>query len=186
MAVFPDSIHHNPSFVFTPVWNTLKSKYENGNEQRRQKWLYPKYDVAVQFNALSQVDAKTIYEFYMARKGSYEAFYFFDHYSFDHVGLYVGTGDGSTDVFDIPGITTSARTLYENGSVISSGFSYLTGGGDGAADRVDYTTAPASGVIITIDFTGFVRAKVRFANDNLDRNNFMTNLFKYGLELKGV
>jgi len=186
MAVFPTSPEYGYPVVFTPVWNTLKSGYENGSEQRRQKWLYPKYDITIRFNALTEADAKTIYEFYMARNGSYESFYFFDPYAFNHVGLYVGTGDGVEDIFDIPGKSTSVYTHYENGDVVTSGFSVLTGGGDGEADRIDYTTAPPAGTIITIDFTGYLRAKVRFKDDAMDRNNFTTNLFRYGLELKGL
>ena len=186
MSVFPSSPVYTYPVIFTPVWNTLTSDFENGAEQRRQKWLYAKYDVEIKFNNLSTSDAKTIYEFYMARKGSYESFYFFDPYSFEHVGLYIGTADGVTDIFDIPGKSTSSRVLYENGGVVSSGVSYLVGGGDGAADRIDYVTPPADGTIITIDFAGFVRAKVKFKEDNLNRDNFTLSLFKYGLELKGV
>jgi hypothetical protein len=186
MAVFPDTPQYSYPVVLAPVWNTLKSQFDNGNEQRRQKWLSPKFDVQIAFKALELADAKTIYEFYMARKGSFEAFYFFDPYVFDHVGLFVVTADGSTTIFDIPGKSTSARTLYENGSEVSSGFSYLSGGGDGEADRISYTVAPTAGTIITIDFTGYLRVKCRFKEDNLNRENFTTALFKYGLELKGV
>jgi len=186
MEVFPDTPKYSYPIVFVPIWHTLKSQFENGSEQRRQKWLYPKYDVKISFEGLERADAKIIYKFYMARKGSYESFYFFDPDPFDHAGLYVGTGDGITDVFDIPGRFTSAQVLYENGYEVSTGFSYLSGGGDGGADRVGYTVSPADGQIITVDFTGFVRAKVRFKDDNLSREDFTAQLFRYGLELKGV
>lgn len=186
MAVYPTSPMYSYPVTLTPVWNTLISDFEKGAEQRRKKWAYAKYNVIVQYTALSTLDAKTIYEFYMARNGSYESFYFYDPYAFDHVGLYVATGDGVTDVFDIPGSSTSARTLYENDVLVSSGFSYLTGGGDGSSDRVDYVTAPPLGTIITIDFTGYLRAKVRFKDDNLSRENFTTTLMRYGLELQGL
>lgn len=170
----------------TPIWKTLVSDYESGNEQRRQKWLYAKYDVSVNYGALELSDVKTLWEFYMARKGAFESFYYVDVFVMDHVGLYIETCNGTDDTFDLPGLSTSARTLYENGSIVTSGFSYLTGGGDGSADRVEYTTAPAEGTILTIDFTGYLRVKCRFAEDNLNRENFTYNLFKYGLQLKGI
>lgn len=186
MSVYPTSPMYGYPTVLTPVWNTLISGFENGSEQRRQKWVFAKYDVSVKYPALTLAEAKTLYEFYMARKGALGSFHFYDYYAIDHVGLYVGTGDGVTEIFDIPGSSTSSRVLYENGGVISSGFAYLTGGGDGSSDRVDYDTAPTLGTIITIDFTGFLRVKVRFALDKLNRENFTTILFKYGLELKGL
>jgi len=186
MATFPTSPRPLHPYVVTPVWKTLISDYEGGAEQRRQKWLYAKYDITLKYQKLSNANAQILWAFYMARKGACESFYFYDLYVADHIGLYIATADGILDVFDIPGASTSARTLYENGSEVSSGFSYLTGGGDGDADRVEYTAAPASGTIITIDFTGYLRIKCRFKEDRLSRENFMTTLFRYGLELKGL
>ena len=186
MATFPAAPAPVYPCVVNPIWKTLVSDYEGGGEQRRQKWLYAKYDVKLNYNALSEADAEILWAFYMARKGAYDSFYFYDLYAFDHVGLYIATADGVIDTFDIPGKSTSSRTLYEDSSVISSGFSYLTGGGDSDADRVEYTAAPAVGTIITIDFTGYLRIKCRFKEDQLSRENFITTLFKYGLELKGI
>lgn len=188
MQVFPTSPVPNYPMIVSPVWNTLISPFDNVNgvsEQRRQKSLFPVYDASITYTALTLTQVGTLWAFYMARRGAYEAFLLFDLYVMAHTGLLVGIGDDTTDIFDIPGASTSSRTLYVDGSAITTGFSYLSAGGDGGSDRVDFTTAPALGSIITIDFTGYLRIKCRFEEDRLDRENFTTALFKTGLKLKG-
>lgn len=183
MELYPTIPVPNYPLTVTPVWNTAISK--NGT-QRRRRWLYAKYDVVVKYTALESANSKILWAFYMARNGSFEAFYIIDYYAYDHVGLYIATGDSSTTIFDIPGQSTSSRTLYVNGVETATGFTYLSGGGDGSSDRVEFTTAPSLGAIITIDFTGYLRIKCRFANDYLDRVNFTTSLMQYGVELTGL
>lgn len=183
MDVYPDIPIPIYPLTVTPVWKTAISK--NGT-QRRGRWLYAKYNVTVQYTRLDATGAKIIWAFYMARKGALGAFYIFDLYVYDHVGLYLATGDAATTIFDLPGKSTSARTLYVNGAETATGFSYLSGGGDGSADRVEFTTAPALGAIITLDFTGYLRIKCRFENDKLDRVNFLRSLMRYGVELTGL
>jgi len=186
MDIFPESPVPVYPAVITPVWKTLISDYEEGGEQRRSKWMFAKYDVTQQYKNINLTEARILWDFYMAQKGAYKTFYFFDFYALNHNEMYVGTGDGSISTFDIPGKSTSSRKLYVNGTETTTGFSYLAGGGDGNADRVQFTTAPASGQIITIDFTGCLRIKCRFEQDKLDRENFIINLFRYGIKLKGV
>lgn len=183
MEVYPTTPIPIYPLTITPTWNTAISK--NGT-QRRGRWMYAKYDVTVKYTALDSTGSKILWAFYMARKGALEAFYIIDYDVYDHVGLYLGTGDASTTIFDIPGQSTSSRTLYVNGAETATGFAYLSGGGDGSSDRVEFSTAPALGAILTIDFTGYLRIKCRFANDNLDRVNFMTTLMEYGMEMTGL
>ena len=188
MEVFPAAPAPVYPMTITPVWNTLISTYDNvksASEQRRQGALFPLYDATVFYDALEISEIGILWAFYMARRGALGAFLLYDLYVMAHAGQYVGVGDGVTDIFDIPGKSTSSRTLYINGVSESSGFAYLTGGGDGGSDRVDFTTAPALGSIITIDFTGYLRIKCRFEEDRLDRENFTTVLFKTGLKMKG-
>ena len=177
--------------VISPRWHTIISDFDSGAEQRRKKSLYAVYDVSLQFPPLASADVKILWEFYQARKGAYEAFYYYDPRPglgmvISHDGLYVGTGDGSTSTFDLGGTSTSSRSIYLNGAVQSSGFSYLTGGGDGSSDRVSFTSAPSSGAIITCDFTGSLRMRVRFAQDNLDFSLFQVLLSDIGIKFKGL
>ena len=192
MATFPES---NPSpqypLIVEPGFNTLISGFDGGGEQRRQKLMYPKYNVIVNYSGMSLSGAKTLWEFYLARKGAYEAFYIYDlilllGHSFNHVGQYCGTGDGSTTIFDIPGRSTSSRTVYVDGVDETSNVSFLTGGGSSNSDRIEFSSAPASGGVVTIDFTGFLRMRVRFWEDKLPRELFVRKLYRYGIKLKGL
>lgn len=193
MATFPEDPAPAYPLIVTPVWKTLISQIGTGKEQRRQKSLFPMYDVTVRYNVITAANAKTLWEFYMARKGAYEAFYIYDlallaSVSFNHDDQYVGTGDGATEIFDIPGRSTSSQTIYVDGieQTVTTDYVILTGGGESNSDRVDFVTAPSTGSIITADFTGFLRMRVRFMYDKLSRELFTTNLFRYGIELKGL
>lgn len=191
MAVFPESITPVYPVIIEPQWSTLISETDGGGEQRRQKSLYPRFNVRLQFTHLSAAEAQTIWDFYMARKGAFESFYFFDvlpglGIATSYDGLYVATGDGTTDIFDLPGKSTSSQTVYVDGSSTAYSYSILTGGGDGDADRVDFTVAPALGTSISCDFAGRLRINCRFAHDALPKELFMTVLTKFGIELKGL
>lgn len=193
MATYPETPAPAYPLIVTPTWKTLISQVGTGKEQRRQKSLFPMYDVTVRYNVITAANAKTLWEFYQARKGAYEAFYIYDlallaSVSFNHDDEYVGTGDGSTEVFDIPGRSTSSQTIYMDGitQTLTTDYVILTGGGESNSDRVDFVTAPSTGAIITCDFTGFLRMRVRFKHDQLSRELFTTNLFRYGVELKGL
>lgn len=193
MPTYPEDPAPNYPLFVTPVWRTLISQVETGAEQRKQKSLFPIYDVVVNYNLLREADAQTLWEFYMDRKGAYEPFYIYDlslleNIAFNHTSQYCGTGDGTTDVFDIPGRSTSSQTIYVAGVTQSTpgDYSILTGGGNSNSDRVDFVSAPAAGEVITCDFTGFLRIRSRFLYDRLSRSYFMYNLFKYGIELKGL
>ena len=193
MSTYPESPLPIYPLIVEPEWKTLVSGFDGGGEQRRQKQLFPKYNVVVNYDALSEADMQTLWDFYMARKGAYEAFYIYDltllaSMSLDHIGQYCGTGDAATEIFDIPGRSTSSQAVYVDGvlQTITTDYVILTGGGESSSDRVDFVSPPAAGEVITVDFTGFLRIRARFAEDKLSREMFMTNLFRYGIKLKGL
>jgi len=192
-STFPASPVPKEPVLITPRFKTLISDFESGGEQRRQKWLYAKYDVQIAFPLLEMSDIQTLWDFYMARKGAYEAFWFFDPrpglgMTVAHDGLYVGTGDGATEVFDLPGKSTSSQTIYVDGveQTVTTDYVILTGGGDGSADRVDFVGIPNAGEIITCDFTGELRMRVRFAADGLNLELFTLMLQTVGIQLIGL
>lgn len=58
-----------------PQFRTLISKFESGYEQRRAKWTYPQRTFVLQFEMSDwQTEAEQILNFFIARKGSFEAF----------------------------------------------------------------------------------------------------------------
>lgn len=173
---------------------TLISNFDDlGAESRKQKWLYPKRNIYLAFNHITKAQAQTLWQFYLARLGSYEAFNFFiptmqdNPNSYD--GEYVGTGDGATVIFNLPSRTSSARTLYVDSVAQTDGGTDYTfsglGGADGA-DKVTFTAAPASGTRVTLDFTGFLKIRCRFADDNLAWAEFFDRLVQSELKLKGL
>jgi hypothetical protein len=184
MFVFPETPAPQYPLIVTPVWNTVIKEFNNGGEQRRSRWAFPKYDVTVNYGVLNLVGVKTLWRFYQARKGALEAFYIYDLYAMDHVGQYVAVADGVRDTFDLPGRSCSSITLYSNGVEVFGGL--LSGGGDGDSDRINFASPPAAGQILSADFTGFLRIRARFKEDKLSRENFTAALFKYGIELKGL
>lgn len=191
MAVYPESPRPVYPAVIEPEWGTLVSEFDSGAEARRSRWTFPKYNITLKYQALTAANQQILWTFYMARKGAYEAFWFYDPAAASgivtsHAGQYVGVGNASTQAFDLPGKSTSSRSVYLDGVVQSSGFSYGTGTGDGAADQVTFTSPPAAGVIITADFAGTLRMRCRFAADRLSRESFSRLLFNYGIQLKGL
>lgn len=193
MATFPESPIPIYPLIVTPRFKTGFSGMESGKEERTAVWLFPKYDVQVRYTGLSNSDAMTLWQFFIDRRGAHEAFYIYDlsllaSVTKPHEGQYVGTGDGSTTTFDIPGRSTSSHDIYINGIEESeSNYSILTGGGASAADRVEFDTAPDEGAVITVDFYGYLRIRSRFQQDRLDQEMFMTNLFQYGgIKLEGL
>jgi len=193
MSTYPESPKPIYPLIIEPEWKTIISGFDGGGEQRRQKQLFPKYNVSVQYDALSETDMQTLWDFYMARKGSFEAFYIYDlallaSIALNHDGQYVGTGDGATDIFDIPGRSTSSQAVYIDNALQTTptNYSILTGGGESSSDRIDFVAAPAAGEVITVDFTGYLRIRARFLEDKLPRELFMTSLFRYGIKLKGL
>jgi len=196
MATWPESSPTpNYPLVITPRWRTQVSEFEGGGEQRRQKSLWPVFDVSVNYKAISKVDCQTLYAFFMARRGRYEAFYIYDlsllqSLSWAHEALYVGIGDGSATTFDLPGRSTSSQSVYLDGTEQTGGgtdYSILTGGGVSSADRVQFNSAPTAGQVVSCDFTGFARYRVRFEQDTMPYELFEYQFYRNGsISLKGL
>ena len=193
MATFPESPVPIYPLTISQRWKTIVTGMDSGYEERTAKWLFSKYDVNVKYNALSATDAQTLWNFYLAQKGSYDAFYIYDLslkalITKAHVDQYIGTGDGSTEVFDIPGRSTSSQTIYIDSvaQTVTTNYVILTGGGTSSSDRVDFVTPPDLGAIITADFSGYLRMRVRFADDNMSQDLFFASLYTCGLSLKGL
>jgi hypothetical protein len=184
--VFPASPIANYPFDLEAEWMTIVSPFDGGNEQRRRKIQFPRYNMTLTWNNLTAAEMATLWNFYNSCSGAYETVYYVLPWIETFTGLYVNTGDGSATIFDLPGVSTSSRAIYLNGTVQGGGFSYLPGGGVANADRVSFTGAPAAGVVITADFTGYFRNKCRFKNDRMSRRLFEVLSFSTGVEMKGL
>lgn len=171
-------------------WKTLISQFDDlGEEKRKSKRLYPRRNLNVKYANITKTEARTLWNFFNARKGRYEAFNFFLPHSNTYTGEYVGTGDGSTVIFNLPSKQASGYTLYVNGVAKTGGgvdYTFSSQGGADGADKVTFTTAPADGERITFDFTGYLKVRCRFAEDKLDFETFYDRLVNMGIKLKGL
>ncbi len=187
MSLYPiPPAPNEEDFEMVPRWLTVISKFDATTEQRKQKALFAVYDVSFSYDLVSITDEQTLWAFYMARKGSAEAFYIYDIYSWPHKALFVGWGDAATLTFDLPGKTTSAQAIYFDGVLQGSGYTIVSGGGAEGSDRVTFDTAPAAGILITCDLTGYLRARVRYKEDKLSRRSFRNMIFKGSVDLVGL
>lgn len=189
MYVYPAAPIPQYPLEITSEYKTLISTFETGTELAHQQWRFPKRSINLKYDVLLASEIKTLWDFYIARKGSLVPFWFFDTYSTNDSGNpasytdeFVARGDAATTTFDLPGKTTSARTMYLDG-IAEAGITYQSGTGDGGADRVIFNSAPADGALITIGFTGHIRYKMRFAQDKLSREMFKARLYKTGIGL---
>ena len=192
MAAFPETSSIAPvePEQMRLRWKTLISSFDDlGYETRKQKWLYPRRTVTLQYKGESKADGRTLWQFYLERKGAYEAFNYFCGFSDIYESEYVGIGDGSTVIFNLPAKNSSAYSVYKNGVEQSGGgvdYTFAAGGGTDRADKITFTAAPDAGDRITYDFTGNLKIRCRFAEDYLDFETFWDRAVMMGIVLTGL
>ena len=160
----------NIPFVEQVDWNTLVTNYEDGKEQRRQKWSQPKRTFSISLKGRSDTDIDEIWAFYKAREGSYDTFYFVNPNENPVSGEDVGTGDGTTTSFTL-----------DNFPLPSGEPTAVTVGGSAQVEGVNYTVTRATGVLAFTSVPGpgdaisatynFARS-VRFMDSQLSRELF--------------
>ena len=185
MAQYPTSPAPSYPYSLDIVHKTIVSAFDSGKEQRRQKQLFPKYDVNLIYDAITISEIDDLWSFYTARKGSFEAFYFYTLEKATWTNLFMGTGDGMTLNFDIPGKETESRVIYLDG-VEEINRIFLVGGGNEDSDRVSFSMSPSLNQVITCDFYGYMRIRCRFTDDKMTKSMFTTRLCSTGLKLKGL
>ena len=191
MAKFPDS---SSLFFIDPEkvqlqFKTLISQFDDlAEKKRKQKWLYPRRNFFLQTEDKSKANGRTLWQFYLDHKGSFEAFNYFMTSSNTYKGEYVGTGDGSTIIFNLPAKNSSSYKVYKDGVEQTGGgvdYTFAAGAGADGADKITFTAAPASGTRITYDFTGTLKIRCTFAEDKLDFETFYDRLVNMGIQLEG-
>jgi hypothetical protein len=175
------------SFIIEPEFRTAIAGFDGANEQRFTKWVFPKYNATLNYTNLSSADFQLLWDFYMSQHGAAGAFYFVSPDLATYAEkLYVATGDGTSTLFDLPGVSTSSASIYLGATLQSGGYTILSGGGGANADRVQFTSAPAQGSLIACAFTGYLRVRCRFNDDKLSKELFKVMLYKTGIALKGL
>jgi hypothetical protein len=180
---------------------TVISESEGGKEQRYQKWLKPRRTFRLQLrarglnpsSALPQ-EAKQIWDFYSRHKGSFDSFYFQNPSENPVTGEIVGSGDGARSVFYL------GQNVYigTGDLIVTPGSAVLTRSVRGTGDYLPfsaYSITDSLGQIQTnpvlpsgdiLKATYNFRYRVRFKEDILTRETFVSTLCDYGLELEEV
>ena len=155
-------------------WKTLVSQAESGREVRVALRSLPLFEWDLPYGILRPADQSQFWGFYNQCYGGYDTFLFDDKSDDFAQGAQLGVGDGSTTQFQFvrsygglfvePRLDiqqTPAPNIYLNGVLQSSGYSinYFNSG------IITFTTAPASGEVITATFYFYWR--VRFKEDQL-------------------
>ena len=176
-----------------PVSKAIRTKsivknFDDQTETVRQKWIYPKRNINLTYEKLSTSEMRTLWQFYISHAGQADPFSFFDTVSDTYTTEYVGVGDNSTVLFSLPSLSATSRTLYVDGSSQTEGVDWTFGAASGAdgEDTCTFDTAPGSGAIITFTFTGYLKIRCRFNDDNLDYNTFYSLINDVGLKLRGI
>lgn len=188
--LFPLAIHMEYPLEVEAEYATIVNTFggENYREEiRRSLHAFPARRVGITAANLLRTEIKDLWDFYVARKGAWEAFHFFlptmDYWTGELAAIQTVAG---TLTFDIPSMDTDAPSLivYDDGTPTAITFSGSTG--ENGADQVIFGGAPAVGSIITADLYGKLRMKMRFAEDKLTKSMIELLLYKYKVELMEV
>jgi len=98
------------------MWLTLRIVNDYGEIcQRRRKRTTPLYRLQLRYDRLTAADIQTLFAFYCARSGGFEAFNVFDFIPRAWSGESVGTGDGAENTFNAGAKNISDYTVYVDG-----------------------------------------------------------------------
>ena len=205
MAKFPEFSDVNYDFPITIEFQTktLISQFDDedspGREKRRQKWTVPRRNIKIPYSKkfFTVDNIRTIWKFFLARGGKYEAFSFYLDAPFiqasnygqqDYEGEYIGVGDGAITQYSLPGRSVSNETVYKGVTPLAASGEYWIDpqAGSDSEDVLHFTTAPSEGERVTIDFTGILKIRCRFMHDALSVDDFHNIVARTGVELKGL
>ena len=170
------------------TYKTLITSFEDGKEQRRQKWSSPKRTFTVTLSAKSKTIEDRVWSFYKDRAGAYDTFYFTNpnESPVTENSTTADTGAGDITTFAFP------NSPWPSGDVIVYKDSAASGteGVDWTVNRVNGTVtfaggyAPEAGTVISAKYPfSYV---VRFLDDNLSRELFSYRLWNNKLKLLQV
>lgn len=185
MAIFLENLENKILWDLGAKFQTLRSNTEKGVPYRRQKWTYPQRYVRLGLKYLLGTDVDTAWDFFLARKGSFEKFTWFLPVSDTYTKENVGQGDGSSTTFDIMGKDISSYTVYVDGATQTEGggADYTIGDGTGTdgRDQIIFNSAPSNGGRIEITYTGTLGLYYTFEKDDFSKPGYITALKDWNL-----
>lgn len=187
------SRHKKPGFA------TMVAKHSSGREVRAAKMAYPLYEFDCSYSALPSAnmypgalgprDQQTLLGFFLQMQGQFGTFLYVDPDDNSSAQQNLGTGDGATTSFlcmrmlggfaEPVGWVTQLFNVRLNGAVQAKSAYGLA-----APNSVAFVSAPASGAVITADFSyAYV---CRFLDDSMDFEEFMKSLWKASIKFRSV
>lgn len=194
MATFPGTIiPENESYKVAQAFKTLKLGLTDGDFlQRRRRRVNPLHTITMFFKPLLEAEIQTLWEFYKARFGSYEAFVFFDFKIFPYTSVAIGTGTGGALTCQLGAKEVSSLTVYVNGvsTVLGTDYSFASdGSGTNGQDKIVFLVGhyPTAGAAITAGYRGKKYFPYMiFQDDVMSRDNFVALLYQTGLTVVEV
>lgn len=188
-SVLPSLVGLGFDVVRTPKWDTVIQQALCGKETRLARQTYPRWQWDLTYNVLrssaSFNELQQLAGFFNERQGSYDSFLYQDADDNSITGQQLGMGDGTATCFQLvrafggfiepilaPNIVSA---IYLNGVVQMSGVSTSLWGST-SPGVVTFTSAPASGVNITADFSYYF--PVRMTTDSVAFTMFLSQYYK--------
>jgi uncharacterized protein (TIGR02217 family) len=194
IGIFPSLPGLAWSVTKTPTFQTRIQRAVSGRELRALDYPYPLWQFTLVFDLLRDNptagydELRTLMGFFMLCQGAYGTFLFEDPSDYQVTGQQIGIGNASTTVFQLqramgatlPGggflepivAPNVVNALYLDGIAQNPG----TYSVDPSTGLVTFSVAPASGLIITADYSYYFRC--RFADDSYAFENFMFQLWQ--------
>jgi len=180
------SRHKKPGFA------TRVAAHASGREVRLALMEYPLYEFEAVYNGLASnataafaglgsASLQSLMGFFLQLQGQFGTFLYVDPDDNTVTGQAFATGNGTTTTFTMMralggflepvGWVTSISNVYHNGTAYAGGAYSLT-----PPNTLTFTTAPGSGVTVSADFS--YAFNCRFLDDQMDFEEFMSNLWK--------
>jgi uncharacterized protein (TIGR02217 family) len=182
------------SVTKAPTFQTRIQRAISGRELRALDYPYPLWQFTLVFAFLRDNPAagfdelRTLMGFYLICQGAYGTFLFQDPSDFQVIGQYLGTGDSSSNVFQLqrtmgttlpgggfvePIVAPNLITAVYLDGITQSPSGYTVDPGTGL---LTFATPPSTGLVINADFSYWFRC--RFVDDSYDFENFMYRLWQ--------
>ena len=186
---FPNLIGQGWSVHKRPLFSTRVASHVSGREVRDALYAHTLYEYELVFNALSSSASEfttlganslqALMGFFLTMQGQFGTFLYNDPTDGAVTDQNIATGDSATNSFTFGrvlggftepvGWVIGTPTIYLNGVAQVSGFSVTP------PNTLTFTSAPATGVAISADFT--YAFQCRFLDDSLDFENVVQNLW---------
>lgn len=178
--------------TITPIWNTQTYESQSGRETRIQKWKYPRYEIKLNYNfmtdettqttVLDKGDIERMQGFFNAVAGSFDDFLYFDDTENFVENQTFGIGDGQTTQFQLvrnhPYWAEPVNGINEKPQIFVNGIEAECE--VDAYGVVSFVEPPEADAILS--WTGNYYFRVRFSEDQLDLGRTWNGLWE-GIEL---